>query len=83
MKTRLLKKLRTQAKKKYMLEVNQINDKLVNYRVIMNDTNSSSKVLYQYDHINQAITMRNKLRRNDIMKNLEIIRYHRVLKKFK
>jgi hypothetical protein len=82
MKTRLLKRLRSQAKKKYTLEPYIVNDKLVDYRIMMNDK-KDTKILFHHPYLDEAIAIRNSLRRNDIIQNIGIIRYHQTVKKYK
>jgi hypothetical protein len=82
MKARLLKKLRKEAKKKYTLEVHHINDRMVDYCVVMN-VGKTSSTMFHYNYIDDAIKTRNKLRRNDIIRNVGIIRYKHFMKRFK
>lgn len=81
MKVRLLKKLRKEAREKYTLEVHRIND-TVDYRIMMN-TDKKSSVMYHSSYINHAIEIRNKLRNNDILKNVGILRYKHFMKRYK
>ena len=82
MKVRLLKKLREQAKQKYTIEPYPINEKLIDYRIMLNE-NGESKTLFHYHDLGKAIVDRNKLRRKDIEMNLGIIRYQRFKKMYK
>ena len=82
MKAQLLKKLRSKAKKKYVIEPHPINDRTVDYRIMLNE-NKESKILFHYRDLSHAIAVRNKLRKEDVILNLNIIRYQRFKKKYK